>query len=136
VKILTDHNISPKVARVLNALIEDGHGSYVVPLRERFLPTTPDVEWIVQLGREGGWSVISADLHIHKNKAERAAWMQTDLVGYFLEPGLASLRPAEQAARLLLRLDALEMQSRLVSGPAMFSIPLRNSSALRQVKSP
>jgi hypothetical protein len=136
VKILTDHNISPKVARALNALVEDEQGSYVVPLRQKFAPSTADVDWIRALGSEGGWSVISADLRIHKNKAERAAWMQTDLIGYFLEPGLAALRPVEQAARLLLRLDALQAQSRLIRGPAMFAIPLRNSSALRQVRAP
>jgi hypothetical protein len=134
VKVLTDHNISPKVARALNALVEDGRGACVVSLREKFAPSAPDVEWIAELGREGGWSVISADLRIYKNRVERAAWMQTDLIGYFLEPGLATLRPVEQAARLLLRLEAIETQSRLIRGPAMFAIPLRNSSALRQVR--
>ena len=124
-KILTDHNISPKVARALNALVEDSQGDIVVALRDKFAPATPDIEWIAALGREGGWSVISADLHIQKNKAERAAWMQTDLIGYFLEPGLAALKPIDQTARLLMRLETIEAQSRIVTGPAMFAIPLR-----------
>ena len=133
-KILTDHNISPRVARALNAFVERPDGSCVIALRDRFAPSISDIEWVRELGRDGGWSVLSGDLRIHKNKAERAAWMQTALIGYFLEPGLAALRPVELASRLLLRLEVIETQSRLISGPAMFSIPLRNSSALRQVR--
>jgi hypothetical protein len=132
VKILADNNISPKVARALNALVEDYHGSLVIALRDKFPANTSDIAWITALGREGGWSVISADLHIHRNKVERAAWMQTDLIGYFLEPSLAALRPPEQAARLIMRLEAIEAQNRIVRGPAMFSIPMRGG--LRQVR--
>lgn len=131
-KILTDHNISPKVARALNALVEDPQGSIVIALRDKFDPSTPDIDWIAVLGQEGGWSVISGDLRIQKNKAERAAWMQTDLVGYFLEPALAALPPVEQTARLLMRLKTIESQSQIVRGPAMFSIPIRGG--LRQVR--
>ena len=132
-KILTDHNISPKVAKALNALVEDHQGSRVVALRDRFPINTSDVDWIGALGREGGWSVLSGDLHIQRNKAERAAWMQTDLIGYFLEPGLAALAPVEQTARLLMRLATIEAQSRMMRGPAMFSIPIRGG--LRQIRS-
>lgn len=78
-------------------------------------------------------TVISGDLRIQKNKVERAAWMQTDLIGYFLEPAVAALPPIEQTARLLMRLQTIESQSQLVRGPAMFSIPIRG--ALRQVRS-
>lgn len=106
----------------------------VVALRDQFPPATPDIDWIDALGRQGGWSVISGDLRIQRNKAERAVWMQTDLIGYFLEPGLARLPPIEQTARLLMRLATIEAQSRIVSGPAMFAVPLRTSSGLRQIR--
>ena len=91
------------------------------------------MDWIAASGSEGGWPVISGNLRIRKNRAERAAWMQTDLIGYFLEPSMAALPPVEQAARLLLRLSTIEAQNRIVRGPAMFSIPIRGS--LRQVRS-
>lgn len=132
-KILTDHNISPKVARALNALVEDHQGSRVIALRDKFAVNIADVDWITELGNEGGWSVISGDLHIQKNKAERVAWMQTNLIGYFLEPSMAALAPIEQTSRLLLRLKSIEAQSRMVRGPAMFSIPIRGG--LRQIRS-
>lgn len=133
-KLLTDNNISPKVARAINELIKDGRGSVAIALRDKFSPNTPDLEWIDRLGQEGGWSVISADLRITKNKAERAAWMQTDLVGFFMEPGLAKLNPIEQTARLLMRLPMLEDQLRLISGPALFALPIRATSRLKQLR--
>ena len=117
----------------MNALVEDHQGSIVIALRDKFEPSTPDIDWISALGREGGWSVISGDLRIQKNRAERAAWMQTDLLGYFLEPALAGLPPVEQASRLLMRLATIESQARIMRGPAMFAMPIRGG--LRQIRS-
>jgi hypothetical protein len=60
--------------------------------------------------------------------------MQTDLVGFFMEPGLAKLNPIEQTARLLMRLPMLEDQLRLISGPALFALPIRATSRLKQIR--
>lgn len=130
-KLLFDNNISPKVARAINELMSSGDVS--IPLRDKFPSNTKDVDWIAGLGAEGGWSVISGDLRITKNKAEKAAWLQTDLVGFFMEPAMARLSPVEQTARILLRLSTIETQISLIRGPALFTLPIGNASRLRQL---
>jgi hypothetical protein len=102
VKLLFDHNISPRVPRAINELIK-GTGAEAVALRDRFPPQSADIEWIGRLGAEGGWAVISGDRGIARYRAERVAWLQTDLIGFFLEPALASLDPLAQTARLIFR---------------------------------
>lgn len=131
-KLLFDHNISPKVPRAINELVKDT-GSTAVALRDKFSASTADQDWIDKLGREGGWAVVSGDRAITKNRAERTAWLQTDLVGFFLEPALARLDPLEQTARLILWLPAIEKQLSLISGPALFALPIRATSRLRQI---
>lgn len=130
-KLLFDNNVSPRVARAIGHLLDDGSTS--IPLRDKFPASVKDIEWISALGSEGGWSVISGDLRITKNRAERQAWLGTDLVGFFMEPSLARLPPYEQTARLLFKLPLIEAQVRLISGPALFSLPIGNSSRLRQL---
>lgn len=130
-KLLFDNNVSPKVARASAQLLDQGDVS--IPLRDKFPNHPKDIEWISELGSEGGWGVISADLRITKNKAERQAWLRTDLVGFFMAPALAELPPLEQTARLLLKLPTIEAQLRLISGPALFALPIGNQSKLRQI---
>ncbi len=104
-----------------------------IPLRDKFAMSARDIDWISALGAEGGWSVISGDLRITKNRVERQAWLSTDLVGFFMEPALARLTPREQTARLLLKLPAIEAQISLISGPALFSLQIGNNSRLKQI---
>lgn len=130
-KLLFDHNISPRVARAIHALLSDG--GEAAAMRDKFDPSTPDIEWITAIDLEGGWSVISGDQRITKNRAERAAWMQTSLVGFFLEPALLKLDPLQQTARLIYWLPVLERQLALIKGPALFALPLRSTSRLRQI---
>lgn len=131
-KLLFDNNLSPRVARAINELLI-GEGGAAVALRDKFEASMPDVEWIAALGVEGGWSVVSGDHRITKNHAERAAWMQTSLVGFFLERALLQLDPIQQTSRLLLWLPVLERQLGLIKGPALFALPLRSTSKLRQI---
>lgn len=131
-KLLFDHNVSPRVARAIHQLIKDD-GSQAVPLRDKFSPATDDIDWIAQLGLEGGWAVVSGDRGITKNKAERAAWLQTDLIGFFMEPSLKALEPLQQTSRLILWLPSMRSQIDLISGPALFSLPIRSTSRLKQL---
>ncbi|WP_375450810.1 hypothetical protein [uncultured Devosia sp.] len=131
-KLLFDHNVSPKVARAVHELIRADF-SEAAALRDKFPPDTADSDWISQLGREKGWAVVSGDRRIAKNKAERAAWLQTDLVGFFMEPSLTALDPLQQTARLLFWLPLMGAQLKLISGPALFSLPLKATSRMRQL---
>lgn len=86
-KALVDHNISPYIARAL-AILAQPHGHDVSALVDKFGdPSVPDVEWLRQLGREGGWTVISGDRRITRNPQEHAAWLQAQVITFFLANG-------------------------------------------------
>lgn len=129
-RVVLDNNLSPRIAAALNALVAPPHE--VIALRIRFSPDITDVEWIGRLGEEGGWAVISGDLRITRNRAERDAWRASKLVGFFLSSGLNKLPLMKKAARLITLWDTIESQYRLVQGGAIFELPLR-SQKLRQL---
>lgn len=55
-KLLLDHNLSPKLARALQAIFDE---HTIVPLRDRFEKDTTDEAWISALDKEGGWAVLT-----------------------------------------------------------------------------
>lgn len=131
--VLLDNNISPLVARAINVIVEpDGH--CVAALRDKFAQDTQDVDWIRALGREGRWLVISGDVHITKRAAERAAWGNSDLLGFFLAPPWSRMRNIEKAGRLLLWWPKILDQANLVAGGALFQLPVNTGSRLKQLK--
>src|SRR5262249_23273368 len=77
------NNLSPSLARALNALLEP-EGDRVIHLTDRFPPDTEDRAWIEALAAERGWVVISADRRIHRNRLERQAWRRSRLIVFFL----------------------------------------------------
>jgi hypothetical protein len=131
-RVLIDNDLSPHIAVAINALVEP-RGHQVVPLRRKFPPNTEDVVWIEAPGREGGWVVISGDANISRRAAERQAWRQAGLVGFFLAPGWRKLDTLVQAARLLMWWDKLVAQTGLVEGGAIFQLPINAGSRLRQL---
>jgi hypothetical protein len=132
VKLLIDSDLSPHIASAINALVEP-RGHEVVALRRRFPPETVDEVWIRRLGEEGGWAVVSGDTGITRRAAERAAWRQARLVGFFLMPGRRKYDPLIQTARLLMWRDRLVAQAQLVEGGAIFQLPINAGSKLRQL---
>jgi len=131
-KVLIDNDQSPHIAAAINALVEP-HGHQVVALRKKFAKDTEDVVWIGALGREGGWVAISGDVNITRRAAERHAWRQAGLVGFFLAPGWRKFDPLIQTARLLMWWDKLVAQVGLVEGGAIFQLPINSGSRLRQL---
>lgn len=96
--LFVDNCLAPRHARSLNALVEPEH--CVVHLRERFAENTPDEEWLAELGREGGWVLISGDYRISRSAHERAAWLESRLTAFFLGKGWLNLPLMEQHAKL------------------------------------
>ena len=130
-KLFLDNNLPPRVARALNELVEpDGH--QVVHLRDMFSHSTPDVTWLSELGSQGGWTILSADMRIHKNKAEREAWRRSNTIAFFMTRSWSRLKFTEKAAKILLRWSDLETQTKLVAAPAAFEIGL--SGKMKQLK--
>jgi predicted nuclease of predicted toxin-antitoxin system len=95
-KFLLDNNLSPHLAKSLDALsrIED---ISVEHLREKFKPNTPDEDWISKLSIEGGWTVITYD---HKIRVELRAWKESNLILVFLPSRFANLDFWNQAWRI------------------------------------
>lgn len=130
-KVLVDENLPPALAKALQAIFEGDHE--VIHLRERFGPGVKDREWIEKLSTEGRWIVISADRRITRNRAEYAAFRGSKLVGFFLSKGLYKAPLIKQMERILALWNAIEAQSGLVAGGAMFQLPVK-STKLEQLK--
>lgn len=130
-KVILDHNLSPHLARALNALFNGSHE--VFSLRDKFDPSTADIDWIVSLSAEGEWVVISGDRRITRNKAELAAFRNSKLIGFFLSPGLYKSKVTRQMERLLALWDTIESLAGSVQGGAMFELP-GSSHKVRQLK--
>jgi hypothetical protein len=132
-KVLVDNNLSPLLAQAIHLLVApDGHE--VFSLRVRFPATSPDVEWIRTLGAEGGWTVLSGDYRITRRPAERLAWHQSRLKGFFLAPAWSKLSTLEKTARLLLWWPKLAAQEQLVGPGAIFQVPINPGSRLTQLR--
>lgn len=82
-KFLLDNNLSPYLARALDALSAPEQHS-VVALRDKFSPSTSDVAWIEELASEGGWVIISID-QFKKSTVEKQAIAQCGLLVFLLD---------------------------------------------------
>ncbi|AZO15368.1 MULTISPECIES: DUF5615 family PIN-like protein [unclassified Mesorhizobium] len=130
-KVLIDENLPPALAKALHALFNGDHE--VVHLRARFGPGVKDGDWIQQLSTEGRWIVISGDRRITRNRAEYLAFRNSRLVGFFLSKGLYKAPLVKQMERILALWNAIETQSGIVAGGAMFMLPMK-STRLEQLK--
>jgi hypothetical protein len=131
-KVLLDNNLSPYLARALNALFEPD-GDQVVHLAERFPPKTDDRAWIGALGEDGGWVVISADRRIFRNPPEREAWRRSGVVVFFLAPQWAKARHIDISWRLIRWWPRIREQVAIVAAPAAFELPFRYGSGRLRV---
>jgi hypothetical protein len=131
VRVLIDENLPPALAKALQALFQGEHE--VVHLRARFGPGVKDREWIEKLSAEGRWIVLSGDRRITRNRVEYAAFRSSRLVGFFLSKGLYKAPVVKQMERILALWGAIETQSGIVAGGAMFELPMK-STRLGQLK--
>jgi hypothetical protein len=130
-KVLFDHNISPKIARALAELFRDLHE--VVALKDKFPANISDIDWIRALNKEVGWVIVSGDRRISRNKTEYNAFRSSNLVGFFLSKGLQKASPIKQMERILAQWESVEKQVALVKGGGMFELQMKGSQ-LGQLK--
>ena len=83
-KVIVDENLSPALARALNALFAGQHE--FAHIRDKFGASVKDVDWIGRLSNEGRWIVISGDANITKRKAEQSTFRNSRLTGFFSPP--------------------------------------------------
>jgi len=119
-RIFIDHNLSPKIARALQPLFEGKHE--VVSLRDKFPINISDKDWIETLSKEGRWVVISGDLRITKNAAEKQAFKNSKLIGFFMSPGFFKAGPILHVSRILFQWRKLEKIIEAMEPGATFQI--------------
>lgn len=127
-KLLLDHNLSPRLAKALAALYAPDHE--IVALRGRFSPGVSDLEWITALDREGGWAVLTQDLRIRTRPHERAAMDRARIVFFFLAGAWRKFTVAETAARLIRLIPKMAAQTELAER-GRFELPINAGSKLR-----
>lgn len=106
-KLLVDNNLPPRLGRGLGALFDGYH--QVVHIKDKFgTGSLPDEEWIVALGKEGGWCVLSGDRNIARRRPSRNLFLASKLIGFFPKPAVLSKKPIEGvAARVLVLWPAM-----------------------------
>jgi PIN like domain len=127
-KLLVDNTSSPRIARCLQALFEDEHE--IVALRDKFAVDTDDVDWMTALHGEGGWAVVTKDLHIRTRPHERAALDRTNIVFFFLAGAWRKSSIEDTAARLIRWVPKMAAQTALAAS-GRFELPINPSSKLR-----
>lgn len=121
-KFFFDNNLSPKLARSLDVLVQPEHR--VIHLKERFAADTADEVWMRALAGESDWVIISGDLQIRKNPHEIKAWQEAGHTTFFLKKGWTDLSFWDQAwkfAKVFPELLATAERAR--KGSAFFITP-------------
>ena len=129
-KVVVDENLSPALARALNALFAGQHE--VAHMRDKFGASVKDVDWIRRLSDEGHWIVISGDANITKRKAEQSAFRNSRLTDFFFAPALNSAKVTKQMQRLLAIWDDIEAIAKPVAPGAMYELPIKGK--IRQLR--
>jgi hypothetical protein len=127
-RLLIDHNLSPRIARALDAIYSDLHE--IVALREKFNCAIDDVSFIHALDAEGGWTVLTRDLRIRSRPHERAALDRSRVLFFFIDGAWKKYSVAETAARLIMLLPKMAQQSDLAD-QGRFALPINPGSKLR-----
>lgn len=125
---MVDNALSPRIARCLQALFQGEH--VIVALREKFAANTTDVEWINALHQEGGWAVVTRDLHIRTRPHERAALDGANIVFFFLAGAWRKSTVEDTAARLIRWIPKIATQTTLAAS-GRFELPINAGSKLR-----
>jgi len=126
-KLLLDHNLSPRLARALGALFIDHE---IVALRDRFPESIADIEWISELDRDGSSAVLTKDLRIRQRPHERATLDRSRVVYFFLAGAWMKFTVEETAARLIRLIPKMAAQTDLADR-GRFDLPINAGSKLR-----
>lgn len=130
-KALLDHNMPPRLARGLHAIVSaDGHE--VFALRDRFDVQVTDAEYFTRLGKEPGWIVISKDTANARKPVERLAILRSGVLAFYLAPAVQRLPISQQAATLLWQWNKLVSQ-RETTENGLFQLPLNKGSRFRSL---
>ena len=118
-KFFIDNNLPPPLAHALRELSKP-YDHAVIHLKDRFTADTPDVDWINDLSKEGGWAVIT---HDKLNKGlEREALRQAGLLVFFLDKSWSDHKFWEKAYQLVRWWPRIVEQASGIQGGAAFKV--------------
>lgn len=99
-KLIVDNMFPPRLGRGLGQLFAGYH--QIEHIRDKFgTGSLTDEEWIVRLGQEGGWAVLSGDRRIVSKRPSRSLFLSNNLVGFFPKEAVLGLPFPRQVARIL-----------------------------------
>ncbi|WP_231468766.1 hypothetical protein [Novosphingobium sp. CECT 9465] len=99
-KLLVDNMFPARLGRGLGQLFSGYH--HVEHIKDKFnTGSLTDEEWIVRLGKEGGWAVLSGDRRIVSKRPSRDLFLRNNLVGFFPLPAVIDMPFTKQTARIL-----------------------------------
>ena len=94
-----------------------------IHLRDKFDPSTSDLEWITELKKEKDWIIISQD-RFAKNKLEKEAFYKSDLLAFVLTKGWSQQKYWEKAHKIIRIWPTIIDQANLVKSGGVFEVPL------------
>src|SRR5260370_1561213 len=104
-RFFLDTCLALRHARALHVLFHPDHS--FTHLQDKFDPSAKDADWLLELGKEGGWIVISGDYRIGKSPHEKEAWHQSRLTAFFLAKGWTNIPLAMQHSKLTSIMDVI-----------------------------
>lgn len=131
-----DNNLPPNWSAVLSACSKGQFGAgvvgEVVHLRDRFPANTPDTEWMVALGKQKNWTILSGDAFRKANGAERKVLREHKLSFFVLQSSWSSHTYWNKTAQLVLWWPRIVEQSVAVEGIAL-EVPWLKNGKFRQL---
>ena len=120
-----DNQMSPFLARAVAALERGVNSHQVTHLREKFPRAITDPDWIHALAEERDWVIVSADLGITRNPANRAAWGESGLTAFFLKGGWQNQEIWIYASRFLWWWPKIVAQAQMAHKGKGFLVPFK-----------
>ena len=124
-RFVLDNNLSPKVARALNALLEPEHSAR--HLKDLYPAGTLDEVWMSDLGNQTDWVILSADSAISRNPHEVQAWKEAGHPIFFLKPAWAHLPRWESASKLFHRFPEILRLAEKAKSEDGFLVPVKGA---------
>jgi predicted nuclease of predicted toxin-antitoxin system len=123
-KFFFDNNLSPRIARAINIVVEP-LGHEVLALRDKFEVDASDEHWINALSQEGKWNVLTSDWDIARAKAIKTIFRQSKLIGFVLRPAWQDCEPLEQTWRLLKRWPEIVKQCERAASGSTYELGIK-----------
>ena len=122
-KFFVDNCLPPRIAEALDILDQ---ANEIAHLRKKFKTDVKDLEWIPQLAKEGGGSLITRD-DLYRNPQEKEALRKAGFVTFFLSSTWRHLQFWNITYKLFQRWPDITAKARKAGHATWFKVPVRGS---------